>query len=249
MDRSAESRPVVLVTGAARRIGAVIARTLHGAGYNLVLHYRYSAAQMTKLCADLESQRANSTLALAADLDDLDALRAMAARGVDHYGRLDGLVNNASTFHATALGEASAQDWDSLFNANARAPLFLAQALAPALRASRGAIVNITDIYAERPLPGHSIYCMSKAALAMLTRSLAVELGPEVRVNAIAPGNILWSTNPVKAETLDMVQQRTTLGRQGEPQDIADAVLYLLRDARYSSGTTLAVDGGRLLYI
>lgn len=249
MDRSAESRPVVLVTGAARRIGAVIAGTLHGAGYNLVLHYRHSAAQMAELCAGLEAQRPDSTVALAADLDDLDALQAMATRGADHFGRIDALVNNASTFHATAMGEASAQDWEALFNANARAPLFLAQALAPALRASRGAIVNITDIYAERPLPGHSIYCMSKAALAMLTRSLAVELGPQVRVNAVAPGNMLWSTNPVKAETLEMVQQRTTLGRQGEPQDIADAVLYLLRDAHYSSGATLAVDGGRLLHI
>lgn len=249
MNTAAESRPVALVTGAARRIGAVIARTLHGAGYNLVLHYRHSAAQMMELCAELEEQRSASTLALAADLDDLDALQAMAVRAADRFGRLDALVNNASTFHATPIGETSAQDWDSLFNANARAPLFLAKALAPALRASHGAIVNITDIYADRPLPGHTVYCMSKAALAMLTRSLAVELGPEVRVNAVAPGNMLWSTNPVKAETLEMVQERTTLGRQGEPQNIADAVLYLLRDARYSSGTTLAVDGGRLLHI
>lgn len=249
MDAASGSRPAALVTGAARRIGAMIARTLHGAGYDVVLHYRRSAEQMAELCSDLESRRRGSTLALAADLDDLGEIHALAAQAARHFGRLDALVNNASTFHATAIGSASAQDWDRLFNANARAPLFLSQALAPALRASRGAIVNITDIYAERPLPGHTVYCMSKAALQMLTSSLAVELGPAVRVNAIAPGNMLWSTNPVKAETLDMVEQRTTLGRQGEPQDIADAVLFLLRDARYSSGATLAVDGGRLLHI
>jgi pteridine reductase len=249
MTAAPANRPVALVTGAARRIGATIARTLHGAGYDLALHYRHSEEDMRELCAELEAARPRSTFAAQADLIDTDRLPALVDAVIAHYGRLDALVNNASTYYATPMGNATAAQWDDLFGANARAPFFLSQAAAPYLREAGGAIVNIADIYAERPLPGHAVYCMSKAALAMLTRVLAVELGPEVRVNAVAPGNVLWSTNPVKAETADMVQERTTLARQGTPQDIADAVRFLLRDAGYCSGVTLAVDGGRLLHI
>ncbi|HEV7779014.1 MAG TPA: pteridine reductase [Luteibacter sp.] len=249
MTAAPANRPVALVTGAARRIGATIARTLHAAGYDLALHYRHSDDDMRELCAELEASRPRSTFAAQADLIETDRLPALVDAVVAHYGRLDALVNNASTYYATPMGSATAAQWDDLFGANARAPFFLSQAAAPYLREARGAVVNIADIYAERPLPGHAIYCMSKAALAMLTRVLAVELGPEVRVNAVAPGNVLWSTNPVKAETADMVQERTTLARQGTPQDIADAVRFLLQDAGYCSGVTLAVDGGRLLHI
>jgi pteridine reductase len=240
---------VALVTGAARRIGAVIARTLHAAGYDLALHYRHSGDAMQALCAELEAARAGSTLALAADLADVAQLPGLVGAVVARYGRLDALVNNASTYYATPLQTTTPQQWDELFATNARAPFFLAQAAAPHLRAAHGAIVNMADIYAERPLPGHAVYGMSKAALVMATRALAGELGPEVRVNAVAPGNVLWSTNPDKAETRAMVEQRTTLGRQGTPQDVADAVLYLLRDAHYCSGAILPVDGGRLLHI
>jgi len=246
---TAHAQPVALITGAAHRIGAVIARTLHAAGYDVALHYRHSADDATALAAELEARRAHSTLLLPAELTEIAALPALIDALLMHYGRLDALVNNASTYYATPVGTATAAQWDELFGANARAPFFLSQTAAPALRNAGGAIVNIADIYAERPLPAHTLYCMSKAALVMLTRSLAVELGPEIRVNAIAPGNILWSTNPVKAETPAIVTQRTTLARQGSPQEIADAVLYLLRDARYCSGVVLPVDGGRLLHV
>lgn len=249
MPSTEQARPAALITGAARRIGATIARTLHAAGWDLALHYRSSAEAMAELCAELEDRRAHSTLPLQADLNDAAALPRLVDAAAARFGRLNALVNNASTYYATPLASATPAQWDELFAANARAPFFLSQAAAPHLREAHGAIVNITDIYAERPLPDHPVYCASKAALVMLTRALAQELGPQVRVNAIAPGNVLWSTHPVKAETLAMVEERTALGRQGSPQDIADAVLFLLRDARYCTGAVLPVDGGRLLHI
>ncbi len=241
-------RPVAMITGAARRIGAVIARRLHAEGHDLALHYRHSEAAMQALVAELEAIRPGSTLALQADLVDLDALPALVAQAVARFGRLDVLVNNASSYYATPVGGTTASQWDDLFATNARAPFFLSQAAAPHLKEAQGVIVNIVDIYAERPLPGHPVYCMAKAALAMMTRALAVELGPEVRVNAVAPGNILWSDNPVKAETLAIVEARTTLGRQGAPEDIARAVANLVTSP-YVSGQVLAVDGGRSLHI
>lgn len=240
---------VALVTGAARRIGACIARRLHAAGYDLALHYCRSQADMDALVAELEAARPASVLALQADLAEFDRLPELVARTVGRYGRLDALVNNASAYYATAIGTTTPAQWDDLFASNARAPFFLAQAAAPHLQAARGAIVNIVDVYAERPLPGHAVYCMAKAALVMATKALALELGPEVRVNAVAPGNILWSDNPVKAETLRTVQARTALGRQGEPEDIAGAVLWLLSGNDYVTGQVLAVDGGRTLSI
>lgn len=245
----APDRPVALVTGAAKRIGATIARRLHADGYDLALHYRSSKAEMDALVADLDSARPGSTLALQAELAEFDRLPELVAKTVGHFGRLDGLVNNASAYYATPIGEATPSQWDELFASNARAPFFLSQAAAPHLARARGAIVNIVDIYAERPLRGHAVYCMAKAALAMATKSLALELGPQVRVNGVAPGNVLWSENPVKAETLDTVLERTALQRQGEPGDIAEAVAWLLHGNRYVTGQILAVDGGRTLTI
>ncbi len=241
--------PVALITGSAKRIGAVIARQLHAHGYRLALHYRSSAASMQQLAEELSALHPGSVLPLQADLAEFDRLPELVARTVGHFGRLDALVNNASTYYATPMGEATPAQWDELFASNARAPFFLAQAAAPHLQVRGGAIVNIADIYAERPLPGHPIYCMAKAALVMMTKSLARELGPAVRVNAIAPGNILWSENPTKAETLATVSERTALGRQGTPEDIATAVRWLLDDAPYVTGQVIAVDGGRSTFV
>jgi len=246
--KSAE-RPVALVTGAARRIGAEIARHLHRAGYDLALHYRSSLADADALRDELQAQRAGSVLLLQADLTDLDRVPALVERTLQHYGRLDALVNNASSYFRTPVGAIDLPRWNDLFATNAQAPLLLAQAAVPALRERRGAIVNLVDIYAERPLEQHTVYCMAKAALLMMTLSLAKELGPEIRVNGVAPGNVLWSDNPVKAETLAVVEERTCLGRQGEPADIAEAVRWLLQDARYTTGQILRIDGGRSLYI
>ena len=242
-----QTRPVVLVTGAARRVGAVIARTLHAAGYDLALHCRNSRTELDALMAELETRRPDSTLALQADLVDAECLPDLVDAALARFGRLDALVNNASIFKATPAGTITSQASDAFFAVNARAPLLLAQAAAPHLKKSRGAIVNITDIYAERPLPQHAAYCMSKAALRMATLILAQELGPEVRVNAVAPGNVLWSENPVKAETPQTLVEQTALQRQGTPADIAGAVLWLIRDAVYVTGQTIRVDGGRIL--
>ena len=248
-DPIADTRPVALITGAAKRVGATIARRLHGAGFDLALHYRSSAAEMDALVSELEALRRGSALALQADLADLDALATLVPATLARYGRLDALVNNASSFYPTPLGQIDSGQFDDLLATNARAPLFLAQAAAPHLRAARGAIVNLVDIYADRPIPRYLPYCMAKAALVALTYGLARELGPEVRVNAIAPGNIIWSTNPEKAETLSVVEERTALKRQGSPDDLAGAALYLIRDAAYVTGQVLRVDGGRWLNI
>ncbi len=241
--------PVALITGSARRIGAAIAQALHADGYRIAVHYRSSSEEADALVAGFNAARADSAVALQAELAQFDRLPELIAQTVGRFGRLDALVNNASTYYATPFGEVTPAQWDELFASNARAPFFLAQAAASHLRASGGAIVNIADIYAARPLRNHSIYCMAKAALVMATKALALELGPQVRVNAIAPGNILWSTNEVKAETLDTVVSRTALARQGGPQDIASAVRFLLSEASYVTGTVLDVDGGRSLSI
>ena len=239
--------PVALITGSARRIGAAIARRLHADGFDLALHYRGSATEMQALAAELEAVRAGSVLVLQADLSEFDRLPELVASTVGRYGRLDALVNNASIFQPTPLGTTTPAQWDALFASNARAPFFLAQAAAPHLRASQGAIVNLVDIYAERPLREHPVYCMAKAALVMATKSLALELAPEVRVNAIAPGAILWAEN----ETSDTQQQsmlaRTPLARTGTPAEIAEAVRWLLREATYTTGQVINVDGGRTL--
>ena len=241
------TRPVALVTGAARRLGAAIARRLHAAGYDLALHYRHSAADMATLVAQLETERPGSVLALQADLAEYDRLPELVAHTLGRYGRLDALVNNASAFSPTPLGTITPADWDAQFLINARAPLILAQAAAPHLKAARGAIVNLVDIYAERPLRDHVVYCMSKAALVAATRALALELAPEVRVNAIAPGAILWPEEGKAEAAKSALLARTPLARTGSEDDIADAVLWLLQGAAYTTGHVLPVEGGRLL--
>ncbi len=241
--------PVALVTGSARRVGAAIARRLHAAGYDLAVHYRNSHDAMQALAGELETQRPGSVWAVRADLSEFDRLPEIVAGAVGRFGRLDALVNNASSYYPTPIGPTTPQQWDDLFATNARAPFFLSQAAAPHLKASRGAIVSLVDIYAERPLGGHAVYCMAKAALVMMTKSLARELGPEVRVNAVAPGNVLWSDNPVKAETPEVVRERTALQRQGSPDDIASAVHWLLQGNDYVTGQILAIDGGRSVFI
>ena len=240
---------VALITGAAKRVGAVIARTLHAAGYDVALHCRHSRAERDALIAELESRRAHSTLGLQADLADSGQLPGLLEQTVARFGRLDALVNNASAFYPTPLGEISARQCDELFATNARAPLLLAQVAAPHLKSTRGAIVNIVDIYAQRPLPQHAAYCMSKAALAMATLSLAQELGPEVRVNGVAPGAVLWPESGKEYADREAIVARTPLQRAGTPGDIAGAVLWLLRDAPFVSGEIIRVDGGRMLAI
>lgn len=239
--------PVALITGSARRIGAAIARALHGAGYDLALHCRHSRAELDALAAELENARPGSTLLLQADLAESDRLSELVAQTIGRFGRLDALVNNASTFHPTPLGSATPAQWDALFASNARAPLFLAQAAAPHLQRSGGAIVNLTDIYGERPLREHTIYSMAKAALLMMTRSLALELAPAVRVNAVSPGAILWPEDADHSAARDAMLARTPLGRTGSPEEVAEAVRWLLQDATYSTGQVLHLDGGRML--
>ncbi|MBN8742466.1 MAG: pteridine reductase [Lysobacterales bacterium 69-70] len=243
-----DTRPVALVTGAARRVGATIARRLHAAGYDLALHCRRSRSELDELAAELEAQRAQSTLILQADLNNVEMLPDLVDAALERFGRLDALVNNASAFEPTPLGSATPAQWDELFASNARAPFFLAQAAAAALTTARGSIVNLVDIYAERPLARHPIYCMAKAALLMMTRSLALDLAPLVRVNAIAPGAILWPESGKTGAEQQALLTRIPLARCGTPEDVADAALWLLR-APYVTGEVIHVDGGRSLNI
>jgi pteridine reductase len=245
-------RPVALVTGAARRIGAAIARRLHADGFDLALHYRDSASDMQALADELLAARPDSVLMLQAELSQFDRLPELVAHAVGRFGRLDALVNNASQFFPTPFATTTPAQWDALFTTNVRAPFFLAQAAAPHLRASRGAIVNLADIHGERPLRGHAAYGMGKAALAHMTRALALELAPEVRVNAVAPGAILWPEPDAHGGGKDDAAKaallaRTPLQRLGTPEEIAEAVRWLLRDATYMTGQVLRLDGGRLL--
>jgi pteridine reductase len=237
---------VVLITGAARRVGAAVARCLHSEGARLMLHYRKSEREAQQLQAALNAVRPESAALLQADLLDAAGLPEIVRNTVSRFGRLDVLVNNASTFHATPLGTITFEDWDSLVGTNLKAPLFLSQAAAPHLRKVGGCIVNITDIHAERPLKNYMVYSIAKAALSGLTRSLARELGPDVRVNGIAPGPVLWPEDGSFDElTRQRVISHTLLRRAGEPEDVARAVLYLIADAPYVTGQIIAVDGGR----
>ena len=237
---------VVLITGGAKRVGAAVCRRLHAAGANLMLHYRTSAGEARLLQAELNHQRKDSVALIQADLLDLAKLPSLIDQTVQTFNRLDAVVNNASSFHPTPVGEITEEDWEDLIGANLRAPLFIAQAAAPALKKTQGAIVNITDIHAERPLKNYVVYSVAKAGLVGLTRSLARELAPEVRVNAVAPGPIHW---PDDEEFDELSRQRiishTPLKREGTPEDIAKAVHFLLAEATYVTGETVNVDGGR----
>lgn len=238
---------VVLITGAAHRIGATVARLLHGEGANLVLHYRNSRQGAQRLQAELQEQRPESVVLIQADLLDTPKLPSLVREAHAAWGRLDVLINNASTFYPTPVGSVTEQSWDELVGSNLKAPFFLAQAAAPHLTRERGCIVNIVDIHADRPLKDHPVYSMAKAGLVMMTKSLACELGPNVRVNGIAPGAILWPENDMDDLTKQRIISRTFLKRQGSPDDIARAALFLIRDAQYTSGHILTVDGGRSL--
>jgi pteridine reductase len=238
---------VVLVTGGARRVGAAISRRLHAAGARVSVHYRSSQTEAHALHAELAGRRPASSILIQGDLLKRGCPAALVQETVAAFGRLDAVVNNASSFFPTPLGEITEQSWDDLVGTNLKAPLFLAQAAAPELRRQRGAIVNIVDIHAEFPMKSYVVYTAAKAGLAALTRSLARELGPEVRVNGVAPGTILWPDDDAWRDELarQRILNHTALKRMGEPDDIAKAVEFLLVAAPYVTGQVLAVDGGR----
>jgi pteridine reductase len=236
---------VVLITGGARRVGAETARALHAAGANIFIHYRNSAADASALAAELNRGRANSAAIHAADLLRGDAPQELVSAALSAFGRLDILINNASSFYPTPVGSITVSQWDDLMGSNLKAPLFLSQAAAPGLRAQRGLIINMIDIHALRPLKAHPVYSAAKAGLAMLTRSLARELGPEIRVNGIAPGPVLWPEGDMDESLRLEIIGRTALKRHGTPQDVARTVLFLAKDAPYITGQIIAVDGGR----
>jgi pteridine reductase len=241
-----DESPVALVTGASQRLGARIARALHARGMRMVVHYHQSAAAANTLAAELESTRAGSAMTVQADLASADAPAALITAIAARWGRLDVLVNNAAVFRPTPCGDATEADWDEIAGTNLRAPWLLTNAAMPLLSARGGNVINIVDIYAERPRPGFALYCAAKAGLVGLTRALARELAPAVRVNAVAPGAILWSTETTAADK-SAILAKTPLGRLGSPDDIAEAVCYLL-DASYVTGQVLNIDGGRTIF-
>jgi pteridine reductase len=236
---------VALVTGGARRIGKVLVETLHAHGFKVVVHYNSSTLDAQELVTELNRARPDSALAIGADLNDVSTIEPLVGLCVDHFGRLDVLVNNASTFYPTPLEQATVEQWDDLMGSNLKTPLFLAQACAPYLTENHGCIVNIVDIYARRPLQDHPIYCAAKAGLEMLTRSFARDLAPKVRVNAVAPGAILWPEHDDHPLKLDALLEQIPMGRLGSPEDIAQAMLFFVCNAPYITGQTIAVDGGR----
>jgi pteridine reductase len=235
----------VLVTGGAKRLGAAIGRRLHAAGANVVVHFHRSRDSADALVAEFESTRANSAVAVRSDLHEVERLPEVVSAALTRFGRLDVLVNNASSFYPTPVGSITAAQFEDLVGTNLRAPLFLSQAAAPALRESRGLILNMVDIHGRRPLKAHPVYSAAKAGLVMLTKSLARELGPEVRVNGIAPGPVLWPERDLDATLKDEIIARTALKRPGSPDDIARAAYFFAVEAPYVTGQILAVDGGR----
>jgi pteridine reductase len=239
---------VVLITGAGKRVGAVTAKALHAVGANVAIHYHRSAEAAEKLVESLNDERANSAIAIQADLADTEGLVALVEKAASHFNRLDVLINNASSFYPTPVGEIKQEDWQNLFDANAKAPLFLAQAAAPHLKKNGGCIINMVDVHAERPLQQHPVYCMAKAALAMMTKSLAKDLAPDVRVNGVAPGMIMWPDEGMPEKVQDSIIKRVALKRAGSPDNIAQTILFLLQND-YITGQIIAVDGGRLLTV
>ena len=234
-----------LITGAAKRIGAAITEGLHGAGMNVVVHFLNSSEDAERLVANLNDQRADSALAIQGDLRNAAALDTLVENVTAATGRLDVLVNNASSFYPTPLGSITEEHWNDLVGSNLKAPLFLCQSALPHLKETQGVIINIVDVHSQRPLRNHPVYGAAKAGLAMLTRSLARDLGPDIRVNGVSPGAILWPESGMPESIQQNIIGKTALKRAGEPGDIAAAVLFLVRDAPYVTGQILAVDGGR----
>ena len=238
---------IILVTGGARRIGETICRKLHSEGMNLMVHYRSSEREAQALQAKLNQIRPGSVALIQADLLDLTQLPILVNETIKYFGRIDALVNNASSFYSSPIGKITEKSWDELIGCNLKAPLFLSQAAAPLLKKQHGCIINIIDIHSEWPLKKYMVYSSAKGGLATLTRSLALELAPEVRVNGISPGPILWPENGAWSDqiTRQRIINKTLLKRIGEPNDIAKAVFFLISDASYITGQILAVDGGR----
>lgn len=240
---------VALITGAARRIGAAVADTLHDAGMRVVLHYNASEEEAQQLCARLNQKRPESAVTIQADLLEPEIDKSMIQQAHQVWGRLDLLVNNASRFYRTHFGKVTEYAWDDLMISNLRAPFFLSQAAVPYLLETKGRIINISDIHAWRPMRNYSVYCISKTGLLMLTRALAKELAPDIMVNAIAPGAIVWpeGDNTLSPEEKESIINKTPLGRSGSAEDVARVALFLARDADFMTGEVLAVDGGRHL--
>jgi len=238
-----------LVTGAVRRVGACIARTLHQRGCKVILHYRGSGTQAEQLAMELNGYRPGSASIVQADLADDGAIEGLVAEVKSQVGQLDLLVNNASRFFPTAIGTTTRQQWNDLMTSNLSGPYFLTQALLPQLVAARGSVVNILDVHAVRPMRGHAVYSMAKAGLQMMTLAMARDIGPQVRVNGVAPGAILWPENDMSSVEQEKILAKTVMGAVGKPEDIASAVAYLGLDAGYVTGQVLAVDGGRSLNI
>ncbi len=238
-----------MITGGARRVGAVTTQTLHQAGYNVIIHCRLSRQAADDLATELNSKRADSARVIQGDLNIDTVYDGLIEEAYQCWDRLDVLVNNASSFYPTPVGSITLDDWNNLVNSNMKAPLFLAQAAAPYLKQTQGNIINMVDVHAQRPMKEHPVYCAAKAGLAMLTMSLAKELGPEVRVNGVAPGAILWPENDMPEHTKNLILERTSLKRPGEPIDIAKTILFLVRDGDYITGQIIAVDGGRSINI
>jgi pteridine reductase len=244
-----DESPVALITGGARRIGRTIAQHLHQLGYKLALHYRSSAKEALALCDQFNQQREDSAISLHADFTDIASLMQLPQQVYHHFGRLNLLINNASGFYATPLEQASEAQWEDLFSSNAKSAYFLTQQAATFLRQTRGSIINITDVHAQMPMRDYSIYCCAKASLSMLTRCLAKELAPHIRVNSIAPGTMLWPEDEQHSDVKlqEKIVNRNLLKRMGSPQDIANAVEYITIYAHYMTGQTVHVDGGRHL--
>ena len=245
------NNPVAIITGGGRRIGAETARQLHSNGYNIILHYRRSVEEAKQLTEQLNAQRQDSAIAISADLNKISDVNHLATKALASWGKIDALINNASSYYPTPFGSVSEAQWEDLLSSNTKAPFFLSQALADELKKQHGCIVNIVDIHANIPLAEYSPYTIAKAGNAMLTKSLARELAPRVRVNGVAPGVIIWPENA--AEHSEVEKQRilnqVPLGREGSASDIAKTVLFFVKDAPYITGQILAVDGGRSIYL
>lgn len=235
----------LLITGGAKRIGQEIAKTMHQAGYNIMVHFRSSAAMANNLVNEFNKARENSASSVQADMLDINSIPKIVDATIEKFGRIDCLINNASTFYPTPIQLINEEYWDDLIGSNLKAPIFLVKEAAPHIKEQQGSIINIVDIYAERPLENHPIYCAAKSGLQNLTKSLARDLAPDIRVNAIAPGAILWPENTMSEKAQKKLLKRVPLKRVGEPQDIAKTAKFLIMDAPYISGQIIAVDGGR----